>query len=46
MGHWGVYDSGTMMDRYRYCYVCKAWRRNRVLRDNKPLLHKGRKPLR
>lgn len=44
MRHWGVYDPGTTMDRYRYCHVCKGWRRNQLLRINKPLIHKGGKP--
>ena len=43
-GHWGIYDLGTTMDRYRYCYACKEWRRNPLLRDNAPLIRKGRKP--
>ena len=41
--HWGVYDEGTSMDRYRYCYACLSWRRNPMLRNSKPLIHKGRR---
>jgi hypothetical protein len=42
--HWGVYDRGTTLDRYRYCYACRSWRRNPILRDWKPLIHNGKKP--
>jgi hypothetical protein len=41
--HWGVYDRGTTLDRYRYCYACNSWRRQ-PFPWAKPLLHKGRKP--
>lgn len=39
--HWGAYAPGTSLDRYRYCYACKSWRR---FPGAKPLIHKGRKP--
>lgn len=46
--HWGVYDRNTSLDRYRYCYACRSWRRNPIRRDFlgdwKPLIHKGGKP--
>jgi hypothetical protein len=41
--HWGMYDRGTTMDRYRYCYACNAWRRQ-PFPWAKPLIHKGGKP--
>lgn len=41
-GHWSNYSSGTGWGwRYRYCLdCCQVWRNI----NEKPLLHKGRKP--
>jgi hypothetical protein len=41
--HWGVYktSTGSLFDRYRYCYACNRWLRSSW---EKPLIHKGGKP--
>ena len=42
MKHWGEYYPGTSADPYRYCLVCRQWRRNWYA--GLPLIHKGGKP--